>query len=206
MDYAISALTGYLIGTVNPAYIFGKLHGFDIRERGTGNAGASNTLGLLGLPYAAAVAIYDISKAIIAMLIAIKLFPAKRAVHIMAGCCAVVGHCFPFYLQFRGGKGFASFIGLSFMIDHKACLMILATGLAVGYLFKYIIISTTNQAISFSAFMFISGVFTMAECLMVLCTTLVILYKHRLNYYKLLTAQETDALGRTIGINLLKKG
>lgn len=204
MEYIISALTGYIIGSVNPAYIFGKLHGFDIRERGTGNAGASNTYVLLGLPYAAAVALYDISKAIIAILIVSRIFNKARLLWIIAGCSAVVGHCFPFYLQFRGGKGFASFIGLSFMIDWKGCLAILAFGLLVAYIIKYIIFATTNQAVTFTAFMFLCGKFLIAECIVVLFTALVILYKHRLNYYRFFRGIEDDSKGGTIGIKLFK--
>lgn len=204
MEYIESALLGYVLGSINPAYLLGKLKGFDIRERGTGNAGASNTMVVMGWPYRIVVCLYDITKAILAFFIAVKLFPTKRVMHIIAGCCAVIGHCCPFYLNFKGGKGFASFIGVSFMIDAKACLAILAFGLTVAILMKYIIRATTNQAVAFSAFMVLSGKFAVVECAIVLITSFIILYKHRRNYHRFFRRQELGYKDHIVGIRLFK--
>lgn len=205
MEFIISALIGYLLGSINPAYILGKIKGFDIREKGTGNAGASNRKLTMGWPAFFVCAIYDATKAMIAMVITSKIFPGILAVKVLAGCRAVVGHCFPFYLKFKGGKGFASFIGLSFMIDYKACLIILIVGLIFSFLTKYIICATANQIFAFPAYMIISGLFSTVVCLMVISMSVLIVYKHRVNVQKFFRKEELAMDGSYIGIDLRKK-
>lgn len=108
----ISLIIGYLLGSVSPSYILGKLlKGIDIREHGTKNAGASNTYKVLGLFPAIITATYDFSKGILAMVIAYYLHVPVLFIY-LSGVMAVIGHIFPFYLKFRGGQGVACSNGL----------------------------------------------------------------------------------------------
>ena len=175
MEYVFSALLGYFLGSVNPAYIFGRLKGFDIRQRGTKSAGASNAKICLGWGYFIATVIYDISKAYISRFVISKVFPNNLYLPVLAGVLAVLGHCFPFYLQFKGGKGFASFIGLSLYINFKYALIILVAGLVLSLVLNYIVVATVIQTVGFPAFMIISGLYPPISCLTVCLASFVIL-------------------------------
>lgn len=103
---------GYLLGSVSPSYILGKLlKKIDIRKHGTRNAGTSNAFRVLGLGPAIATAVFDLSKGLLAMFLAHLLGASPLFIH-LAGCAAVLGHVFPFYLGFRGGQGVATAIAI----------------------------------------------------------------------------------------------
>ena len=104
-------LIGYLLGTINPGYFFGRLKGIDIREEGTGNAGTSNVRIVLGVKYALLTALYDTLKGIIAILLALTI-GADLIFAQVSGYAAIIGHIFPFYMQFRGGQGIATATGI----------------------------------------------------------------------------------------------
>ena len=107
----ISILIGYFLGGILPSYIFGKLKGIDIREEGTKNAGTSNAFKVLGLKYAIPTALYDTLKGLLAMLVAYSLGAPFIFVQ-LSGIATILGHVFPFYLQFRGGQGNATATGI----------------------------------------------------------------------------------------------
>ena len=119
----ICIIIGYLLGGILPAFIFGKIKGIDIREEGTKNAGTANAFKVLGLSYAIPTALYDTLKGLLAMLIAYSLNANFIFIQI-SGLAVIVGHVFPFYLNFRGGQGNAT-----------------ATGLLLYYLVNYLTIS-----------------------------------------------------------------
>jgi glycerol-3-phosphate acyltransferase PlsY len=107
----LSIIIGYFLGGILPAFIFGKFKGIDIREEGTKNAGTSNAFKVLGLKYAIPTALYDTFKGLIAMLIAFSLGADHIFIQI-SGLAAILGHVFPFYLQFKGGQGNATATGI----------------------------------------------------------------------------------------------
>jgi len=107
----LSICIGYLIGTINPGYIFGRLKNVDIREVGTRNAGTSNVYKTLGLSYAIPTAIYDTLKGLLSMFIA-GVIGAEYVFIQVSGIAAIVGHILPFYLAFRGGQGMATSTGI----------------------------------------------------------------------------------------------
>ncbi|MFX1456215.1 MAG: glycerol-3-phosphate acyltransferase [Promethearchaeota archaeon] len=107
----ISIAISYFLGGILPAFIFGKLKGIDIREEGTKNAGTSNAFKVLGLTYAIPTALFDTLKGLLAMLIAFSL-GAHHIIIQICGIVAILGHVFPFYLQFRGGQGNATATGI----------------------------------------------------------------------------------------------
>ena len=103
MGYLVCALIGYLIGTINPSYIYGKIRGFDIRRRGSGNAGASNATTVLGKKVGVVCALCDILKAVLAYKLVQMLFPALPIAGMLSGIACVAGHIFPFWMGFKGG-------------------------------------------------------------------------------------------------------
>ncbi len=119
---ALVIIFGYLLGSVSPAYILGRLlRGIDIRQHGTRNAGTRNVKKVLGLGPAIICGIYDFSKGLLAMLIAWKI-GAPEIVIYFSGYAAILGHIFPFYLGFRGGEGQATTLGIFCFIVAKAIL------------------------------------------------------------------------------------
>ena len=149
MEIAFSLIIGYLLGSLNPAALLSKLKNINFREQGTRNLGASNTLLILGKKYGALVMLFDIIKAVIAANLAKWLFPKLALASLLAGCAAVVGHIFPFYLGFRGGKGLAAFGGLVLAYDPAMFLFLLVLGIVLMLIVNYSFILPMSAAFLF---------------------------------------------------------
>ena len=108
----ICLVLGYFIGCIQSAYIVGKIWHKDIRKYGSGNLGSTNALRVLGKKAAAITFTCDILKAVLAFVIAYHIFGRSIVAGVYASAGAVLGHDFPFYLSFKGGKGIAATIGL----------------------------------------------------------------------------------------------
>jgi glycerol-3-phosphate acyltransferase PlsY len=104
-------VVGYFVGTINPGYFFGKMNGIDIRKEGRKNAGTSNTYHLLGLKYAVPTAFYDVFKGLLVIFFA-TLAGTPQFFALLSGIMAIVGHVFPFYMNFKGGQGVAAATGM----------------------------------------------------------------------------------------------
>lgn len=118
-----SLLLGYLFGNVLFAYIFGKVfRKVDIRQHGNKNPGTLNSIGVLGWPLTFAVLIGDVAKAIIPILIVRRLLGLAPVYGQIAGIGAILGHTFPFWMGFRGGKGTASAIGVLLALDWRIAI------------------------------------------------------------------------------------
>ena len=110
-------MIGYVFGLFQTAYLYGKLHGIDIRNYGSGNAGTTNTLRTLGTKAGLIVLLGDIMKCILAIVLTNLLFRNSHTdeiylLKICAAAGAILGHNFPFYLHFKGGKGIAATAGM----------------------------------------------------------------------------------------------
>ena len=108
MRYVFAVILGYLLGCSSMAYYIGLLKKKDIRTAGSGNLGASNATVLFGWGAGIAVAVHDIGKAFLAVILAKWMFPEVEYAGAAAGVACVLGHIFPFCLKFRGGKGLAA--------------------------------------------------------------------------------------------------
>jgi glycerol-3-phosphate acyltransferase PlsY len=105
-------IAGYLLGSISFSYLFGKwLKGIDIREHGSGNAGATNTLRVLGKGPAILVFILDALKGVLAVYLA-KWLGGEEWVIVVSGLAAIIGHNWPLFFGFRGGKGIATTVGV----------------------------------------------------------------------------------------------
>lgn len=117
VERVICIVIGYVFGLFQTAFIYGKMHGIDIREHGSGNAGTTNTLRVLGTKAGLIVLLGDIVKCILAIVICGAIFDASHPgeiylLKLYAAAGAILGHNFPFYLKFKGGKGIAATAGL----------------------------------------------------------------------------------------------
>jgi glycerol-3-phosphate acyltransferase PlsY len=111
----ITIVVGYLLGSISFSYLFGKwFKGIDIRKHGSGNAGATNTLRVLGKGPAILVLLLDALKGVIAVLLGVWAAPGPDDIwiRVLCGLAAIVGHNWPVFFGFRGGKGIATTIGV----------------------------------------------------------------------------------------------
>ncbi len=149
MKYIFCILIGYLIGTVNPSYIIAKIRGFDIREKGSKNAGASNALILFGKVLGIGCALFDIAKATLAIWLCGKLFPELTYSFAVTGVSCILGHVFPFYMKFRGGKGLACLGGMILAFDWRVFLIMLACEIVVAIVTNYICFVPLSASVVF---------------------------------------------------------
>lgn len=143
----VCALSAYLIGCINPAYLIGKLRGMDIRKKGSGNAGASNALILMGKSVAVFSALFDIMKAAVAMWLAPVIFKGVPFIAEIAGVSCTIGHIFPIFMKFQGGKGLACLGGILLAIDWRLLLILLAIEIVVVLLVDYICVVPISAGI-----------------------------------------------------------
>lgn len=203
MGYLIVILLGYLLGCSNMALYISNAKKVDMRSGGSGNLGASNATVLLGWGAGILVAVHDIGKSILAVMLARLLFPELEHAGAAAGVASVLGHIFPFYLKFRGGKGFASYIGMILALNWKFALVILALVVLVTVVTDYIVAGTTLTIISSPVYLGLtSGSWLLAAILCV--ATVVILYKHRMNYVNIYKGKELGLRGAVRGDNRVK--
>ena len=189
MGYLAIIFGAYLIGSSNMAFYLSKLQKKNIRDGGSGNLGASNAVILLGWKAGILVGIHDIGKAALAVLLANWIFPELDYAGVAAGVACVLGHIFPFYLKFKGGKGFASYLGMTIALNWKLALIVLALVVIVTLITDYIVAATATTVISVPVAMgFLTGSWIVS---LILCVaTGVIIYKHRENFVRIFKGTE----------------
>lgn len=195
MGYGIAVLLGYLLGCSNMAHYLAKWKKADLRAGGSGNLGASNAVVLLGWQAGVLTAVHDIGKSLLAVLLARWLFPELEYAGAAAGVASVLGHIFPFYLKFRGGKGFASYFGMTLALNWKLALCVGIAIVVVTIVTDYIVCGTLTTIVSVPVYMLITRGWLLA---LILCiATAVIFWKHRENFPRMLNGTE---LGLRIAI------
>ena len=189
MEYALVILLAYLLGCSNMALYISKIKKLDLRAGGSGNLGASNATALMGWRAGATVAVHDIGKSVLAVVLAKLMFPQLPLIGAVAGVASVLGHIFPFYLKFKGGKGFASYIGMTLALNWKLALVIMALVLIVTLITDYIAVGTTLTILSVPTYLGIAE-HSILLALILCVATVVIIYKHRMNYVRIYKGTE----------------
>ena len=185
----IAILTlAYLMGCSNMALYLSKYKGVDLRAAGSGNLGASNAMVLMGWGPGVIVAVHDIGKALLAVVLARHFGQGLPFIGAAAGVACVLGHMFPFFLRFRGGKGFASYLGMTLALNWKFALLVMVIVALVTLISDYIVVGTVTSVILVPAYMaFTHGLYFSA----ILCiATAAILIKHRENYVRIYRGTE----------------
>lgn len=127
MTLFLAAVIGYLLGSIPNGFLIGRRHGVDVRKFGSGATGATNVLRTLGVSAALVTAVLDLAKGLLAIYIGSRL--AGPAGYAVGGFAAVVGHCYPVWLRFKGGKGVVTGFGVLFPVDPLAGVLGLAAGI-----------------------------------------------------------------------------
>lgn len=189
MNFLYCILIGYLIGAISPSYIMSKMRGFDIRDKGSHNAGASNVVMVLGKAMGALCALIDIFKAFFAVWLAQTLMPDFALAFPLTGVACTLGHIFPFFMNFRGGKGLACFGGMVLAFDWRVFLVMLVVEIPIVLLSDYICIVPITASL---AFPLIYGFITkdLWGSLIFLILTAVIFYKHKENIKRIQNGTE----------------
>lgn len=204
LNRVICLALGYVFGLFQTGYIYGKLHHIDIREYGSGNAGTTNTLRTLGWKAGLVTFLGDAGKAILAMLIAWILFHEKypgqtHLLEMYAGLGAVLGHNFPFYMKFKGGKGIACTAGFLITFYPPLAILCLVVFVVAVAITKYVSLGSILVSICFYAQLIIFGqlgylwvdpellpeVYVLGAILTVLA-----IWKHRANMKRLASGTE----------------
>lgn len=159
----VAVAVGYLFGIIQTGYIYGKINGVDIRKQGSGNTGATNSLRTFGLKGGLFTFLGDLLKTVLAILVVELLFGNAFAgdvcvLKLYAGLGVILGHNFPFYLNFKGGKGIACSLGVVLMVYPMAAPISLTVFLLTVVISKYVslgsilaIILVAIQVIVFNA-------------------------------------------------------
>jgi len=196
-----NAIIAYLIGSINFSVILSKkMAGFDVREKGSGNAGTTNMLRSVGKKAAAITLLCDILKGVVAIFIAISLgnlFNAqnKSILVQIAGIAVVVGHTFPVFFGFKGGKGVATSLGILIMSNWEIGLICLAVGVALIVITKMVSVGSCSAAILFAVLTyFIHDNYIVSEgsgyLVYSIILALFILFNHRSNIVRLIHGKE----------------
>ena len=203
MGYIIAVLCAYLLGSSSMAFYLSKLKKVDIRKNGSGNLGASNATVLFGWGAGVLVAVHDIGKGLLAVLLAKAVFPELPNVGVAAGVACVLGHIFPFYLKFKGGKGLASFIGIVAALDWKVALAMVVLVIVITLVTDYISLGTISVSIAAPIGLWITTRgFTVPLILAV--ATAVIICKHLENLERIRNKTEIGLLSTVKGENRVK--
>nr|WP_276576472.1 glycerol-3-phosphate 1-O-acyltransferase PlsY [Caldicoprobacter algeriensis] len=184
----IAVLAGYLLGSIPPSFLAGKIaRNIDIRQYGSGNAGATNVLRVLGVKAGIAVFLADILKGVLATLIG--RWMAGEIGAVLAGFAAIVGHNWPVFLNFRGGKGIATSFGVLLVLFPLISAILFVVGVIIIAITGYVSLGSITAAILFPILLVIFGY----DWKMVLFGVLVgglALYRHRSNISRLIEGKE----------------
>ena len=201
--YSISALiAAYLLGSIPTAVWLGQaFYGVDVREYGSGNAGATNTFRVLGKKPGIVVMTIDILKGFtatkLAYLIGLSVTGPKYSAQFVnyelaLGVIAVMGHLFPIFAGFRGGKGVATLFGMVLAVNPWTALLCVSVFITVLLISKYVSLSSICAGFAFplgTVFVFQSSV--KAEVLYSICVCVLILVTHQKNIERLLKGKES---------------
>lgn len=199
--YIIVVIIAYLIGSVSSSVIISKkIAGFDVREKGSGNAGATNMLRTVGTKAAVLTLLCDALKGVIAILFAIVIGTiAKKSDKALlvqiAGIFVVIGHTFPIFFNFKGGKGVATSLGVLLMTNWKIGLICLVFALVLMALTKMVSMGSVGAAVLFPVLvLFIHTNYTVSEgssyFVYSVILALIVAFNHRSNIQRILNGTE----------------
>ena len=199
--YILITIIAYLIGSINFSIIISKkMAGFDVREKGSGNAGTTNMLRSVGKRAAALTLLCDVLKGVVAIGLAIivgKLVKdLNKALLVQLSAIAVViGHTFPIFFQFKGGKGVATSLGVLLMVNWQIGLICLVFAVALIALTRMVSLGSVGAAILYPVLvMFIHNNYTVSEgsgyLIFSIILAVLVAFNHRTNIKRLMNGTE----------------
>ena len=199
--YIIVTIIAYLIGSINFSIIISKkMAGFDVREKGSGNAGTTNMLRSVGKRAAALTLICDILKGVIAIVIAIIVGAIiknsdKALLVQLAAIAVVIGHTFPIFFGFKGGKGVATSLGVLLLVNWQIGLICLVFAIVLMALTRMVSVGSVGAAILYPVLvLFINTNYTVSEgsgyFIFSILLAAIVAFNHRANIKRILEGKE----------------
>lgn len=203
--YIVMAIIAYAIGSVNFSVIFSKkFAGFDVRQKGSGNAGTTNMLRSVGKKAAALTLICDILKGVVSILIALllgSLFKVENTALLVqiSAIAVVIGHTFPIFFGFKGGKGVATSLGILLISNWQIGLICLVFGIVLIALTRMVSLGSCTAAVLFPVLtLFINEHYTVLTegksgsvyFIYSVILAVIVLYNHRSNIKRILSGTE----------------
>jgi acyl phosphate:glycerol-3-phosphate acyltransferase len=200
LELGVKILMAYLLGTVLGSLILGRLRGVDIRSMGSGNAGATNALRTQGKSFGFLVLVLDIAKGVIAVwwlptavLPGVGIDPAlpREWLTLACGFAVIVGHVYPVWFGFRGGKGAATMVGVIAAVELRLLAPLLVTWLAVLVLTGYVGLATMLSGVALVAAVYVLEPNNVPLLLFCMGVTVFVIYTHRSNIARMRAGQES---------------
>lgn len=201
--YIIVAIIAYLIGSISFSVIISKkMAGFDVREKGSGNAGSTNVLRTVGKKAAAITLICDVLKGVVSILLALLagviIKDLDKALLVqLAGVFVIIGHTFPIFFKFKGGKGIATSLGVLLMINWQIGLICLVFALLLMALTRMVSVGSIAAAVLFPVLvLFINQNYIVAESsnwsylIFSVIIALLVFFNHRANLKRIVNGTE----------------
>jgi acyl phosphate:glycerol-3-phosphate acyltransferase len=196
ISLVVIALVGYVVGSLPTGYIVGRLTGIDIRTVGSGNVGATNVTRVLGKRFGFPVFAIDFLKGVAAVMISFSVagrlgstLTSADLAGAVGGVFSVVGHSFPVWLGFKGGKGVATSLGVLFAINWIAALVMCTVWISVFRITGYVSLSSIAAAIALpvamTAMLFLHQLRSTIPLYFSLCLTAIVVARHRSNLSRL---------------------
>lgn len=202
LELAVKTLLAYLLGSVSGSLALGALRGVDIRKLGSGNAGGTNALRTQGLPFAIGVILIDVGKALLAVgwlpalalpLVGIDTDLNRRWLTVACAAAAVIGHVYPVWHEFRGGKGAATLLGAVAVLSPWALLPMLGVWLMTVMLAGYVGLGTMLGAATLPVFFALYPPRHPAYIAFGLCMAAFVVFTHRSNIARMRAGNENRA-------------
>ncbi len=187
----LSLVGGYLLGSISVAIVLTRRKGGDVRDKGSGNAGATNVARVYGIWVGLATLVGDGVKTAVAMLVLGRLLAGEPGMAAAAFGC-LLGHCFPVYFGFRGGKAVSVGAAIGLCLDWRLFLILLAVFLILAFSTKRVSVGSMAAAVAFPIGQLILGGFPWYSFALGCFITVFVIFMHRENLKRLLHGKEPE--------------
>ncbi len=201
VPFLFDIVSAYLVGSIPAGYLAGRLAGIDIRTAGSGNIGATNVVRILGKRVGYPVFCIDVGKGVLAVVGAtfiagyFKTIPSVELLKILAGIACVLGHSFPVWLNFKGGKGVATSIGVILALAPLAAVGVLIAWLVSFELSRYVSVASMISAVALPVMVRLLAPAVRRDDPLLfyfsLCLAVIVIVRHRANIARLIHGTET---------------
>jgi acyl phosphate:glycerol-3-phosphate acyltransferase len=199
LELGVKLLIAYLLGTILGSLILGRLRGVDIRSMGSGNAGATNAMRTQGKLFGFMVLVIDIAKGMAAVwclpgavLPGIGIDPSvsREWLALTCGLAVIVGHVYPVWFDFRGGKGAATVIGVVAAVELRLLLPLLLSWVIVLLLSGFVGLATMLSTVVLAAFVLVLQPDDVPLCVFCVCVAVFVIFTHRSNIARMRAGKE----------------
>ncbi len=196
MKIIFICLLAYIIGTLSGSYYIGnKFLNTDIRNHGSGNAGTTNAMRVLGKKWGVITFIIDFIKGSLVTVLAKYIFKLDDFLTLVVILCCIIGHDFPFYMKFKGGKGVATTMGALALLNFKLTFIAWAIWMIVAIFSKMASLASIAFFVAFAILFTISGKYELNSLLMIYTMAILGIVRHKANIKRILNGSE-NKLGK----------